>query len=442
MRKRITIGMGLLLLLSLLLSACGRGGDSSSASPGQSAEPSAPAQPSGPSAEPEPEPISLKLWNNSTPGGDKGAQALIDAYQKAHPNVKIEFTTYAGETYESIIKTALAGNSGPDLYFTHGYNNLQLYVDAGYAEPVDAVDTALYDEASLLPITIKGNIYAGPGMGTYILTIFYNKDIFAQHGLSIPKTPEEFTDVVEKLKAAEITPIAMGGAESISYLFSLFAIAPALLGDNWYKDAKEGTAGFTDPRFAALNQTLVDWGKNGYFQKNYEGAKFESAKILFQSGKAAMLINGTWDYQGIKTAAPDLKFGAFNMPGKDGVRGTRSVNAGFTVNSASPHKDAAMDFIRFTFTEEAAKLYAAASGDLPVLSSVEVKDEGIREAMTADGWQEFLYTPFNLVGINNQNPQEVWQAEFMKLALGQTTMDEMLRKVDSTYDKKAYTERF
>ena len=70
-------------------------------------------------------------------------------------------------------------------------------------------DPALKDtDPSFLPaVTQNGKVYGAPwgtAMGGGIL---YNKDVYSQLGLSVPKTWAEFESNSEKIKAAGITPV-------------------------------------------------------------------------------------------------------------------------------------------------------------------------------------------------------------------------------------------
>ena len=69
-------------------------------------------------------------------------------------------------------------------------------------------------KAALASQTLEGKVYGMP-IAALPGGIWYSKDLFKQAGIEkTPTTWDEFTQVIDKLKAANITPIALGGKDA------------------------------------------------------------------------------------------------------------------------------------------------------------------------------------------------------------------------------------
>ena len=69
--------------------------------------------------------------------------------------------------------------------------------------------------------TFNDNVYAMPD-GNNVEVVYYNKDVFASAGITdVPTTFDALLDDVKKLKAAGVTPIAIGEKDTWtgSFLF-------------------------------------------------------------------------------------------------------------------------------------------------------------------------------------------------------------------------------
>src|SRR5690606_24192947 len=63
--------------------------------------------------------------------------------------------------------------------------------------------------SSLAPVKIDGKVYGVPEI-MHSDGLVYNKTLFAQMGLQVPETWEEFVELCELLKREGMIPIAMG----------------------------------------------------------------------------------------------------------------------------------------------------------------------------------------------------------------------------------------
>ena len=86
------------------------------------------------------------------------------------------------------------------------------FLEAGLLLPFDQ---AWLDEHFILPggNAIHGKVYIPPTNAQVIPLVYYNKSIFADHGLEAPKTWDELVSIVKRLHAAGVTPMELAGAE-------------------------------------------------------------------------------------------------------------------------------------------------------------------------------------------------------------------------------------
>jgi multiple sugar transport system substrate-binding protein len=134
-------------------------------------------------------------------------QPLIDAYEAAHPNVKIEYTDLGSADYDTVLQTQLTGGSSDLDVITikdiPGYANL---ISANLLSPLDDyiaaqnIDPSLYGGV-LDALTVDGKVYSLPFRSDFWL-LYYNKDLFDKAGVPYPTndmTLDQFADMAEKV---------------------------------------------------------------------------------------------------------------------------------------------------------------------------------------------------------------------------------------------------
>ena len=93
------------------------------------------------------------------------------------------------------------------------------YVENGaLVDLTDDVDFSLFDEDTMALSEVDGRYYSVPWLTLDTRTVYYNKDMFEEHGWEVPKTFSEFEDLLAEIKGEGITPISMA-LESWSLLF-------------------------------------------------------------------------------------------------------------------------------------------------------------------------------------------------------------------------------
>lgn len=173
--------------------------------------------------------------------------------------------------------------------------------------------------ASKAAQTYNGKLY-GLNTGVYQIGVFYNKAIFAKYHLSPPKTLSQFLALSGTLKKDHVTPLwfgTAGGAAVYEWVMLMDAELMATYGnvnvDNMFW---AGKTGFTSPQFVrALTQAKEIAADT--MEPNWQGENWTQMPGDFASGKAAMLLDGSWDMSSVLTANPKMKIGFFPLPGSN-----------------------------------------------------------------------------------------------------------------------------
>ena len=124
--------------------------------------------------------------------------------------------------------------------------------------------------------------------------LFYNKKIFAEHGITVPTTYDELLADAAKLKAAGVTPFSASGSTGWTISRWIGILLYRELGPNAMQAIKNGTAKLTDPAYVKAAQQVADLGKDGYFSSGITSLSYDAATTQFLTGKSAMMYMGTW----------------------------------------------------------------------------------------------------------------------------------------------------
>jgi raffinose/stachyose/melibiose transport system substrate-binding protein len=119
--------------------------------------------------------------------------------------------------------------------------------------------------------------------------LFYNKKIFSDLGLSVPKTYDELMSNAEKIKASGTTPFTASGKTGYTISRWIGIYLYRSLGPDALQKIKDGTAKLTDPEYVKAAQVLQDMGKKGYFPAGITNQDQSSTYAMFLNGQAAMM---------------------------------------------------------------------------------------------------------------------------------------------------------
>ncbi len=238
----------------------------------------------------------LHWW---TSGGEARSAELLKEVMESKGYTWKDFAVAGGggESAMMVLKARAVSGNPPTAAQIKGYD-IQEWAQLGFLTNVEDVAIAEHWD-NVLPKSVadimkfKGKYVAVPINLHRVNWLWANPDVFAEVGVSIPTTLEEFFTVAEKIKAAGYIPLAHGGQPwQDTTLFE--AIALAVLGAEDYRKA------FVDLDMDTLSgEKMVEVFSRFHQLRNYIdkasfGRTWNAATDMVIEGKAAMQLMGDW----------------------------------------------------------------------------------------------------------------------------------------------------
>jgi raffinose/stachyose/melibiose transport system substrate-binding protein len=370
----------------------------------------------------------LTIWEHSSQF-EEPLKAVIAGFNKQYPDVKMEYQIKTSDQYYNLLQTAMQAGEAPDLFWTNGTATTNLAAYAKQKLVMDLtgkVDLSLYDGTNALSlILVDGKQYAVPTAEVGGRAVFYNKDIFKKLGLEIPKTLSEFEKDLKIIKDNGYLPISFSASDPWAVLFHFEPVLAATSLDWLQEFIDTGKAKVNDSRVVAAYQKMLDWGAAGYYGPGYTGVTEGGALLAFSKGEAAMCIEGTWNIQTIQKNNPDLNFGAFQLPGEDGVRpfvGTSSV--GYSISTNTKNVDASLAFVNYFSSLEGQTIWLDMLDSIPCTQKIKSKNEVINDIAQFDVQTESFYSILGYLEGDGESPRNIWEEDQTKIFTGGLTVQE------------------
>jgi len=400
MKKRMFVLTALLVVFSIVLSACGGAATPAAAPAGEAA--AAPAAPSG-------EAVTLEYWlwdSNQLPPYQKCA----DDFMAKNPNIKINITQSGWGDYWNGIQTGMVAGTAPDVFTDHLAKypefaakeqlvDIQPYVDS------DKVDLSVY-LGQLADLWARDGKRFGLPKDWDTVSIVYNKDALKAAGVTEEElnnmtwNPDDggtFGEIAAKLTIDEngnngLSPDFdktkvkqygfVGNGAGEAYGQTEWSWLTSTTG--WkYNDGLYATKYYyDDPRFIKSIQWYADMMKKGIFMPLEQVTSLGAAPI-FQAGKVALGANGSWmigDY----AAKSTVPFGFAALP--KGPEGRMSMFNGLadSIWIGTKHPAEAWQWVKYLASQECANTVGDAGVVFPAQQSAVDKAAAAYKAKNLD----------------------------------------------------------
>ncbi|PCE14437.1 sugar ABC transporter substrate-binding protein [Microbacterium sp. SZ1] len=329
----------------------------------------------------------LKLWHYESADSAMGKawEEAIKIFEE-ETGATVEFEEKSFEQIQKTASQVLDTDAVPDLMeFNKGNATAGFLASTGLISDIsDAVDEYGWDEklAPSLQTTAKysedgvmgGDTWFGiPNYGEFV-GVYYNQDAFAEAGLEIPTTYEEFVAVLDAFVAKGVTPLAEAGAEyPLGQLWYQLAL---LEGDRSFVDAYQlydGEVDWQGPEISTATETLKEYVDKGYIASDVSSVKAEDAGVSFINGTSPIFVSGSWWFGRFVAEATGFDWTMTAFPGADLSLGS-SGNL-WVVPENAANKELAYEFIDITMRPEIQAIIGN-NGGLPVAAdTADITDE-------------------------------------------------------------------
>ncbi|BCG60177.1 ABC transporter substrate-binding protein [Paenibacillus sp. URB8-2] len=358
----------ILLVFSILLSACGENIKSGEASEIEIKFPS--------------------IWVAKDSKAASFAQIVKDFNEQNQGKIKVvveEIPDYGA--YKDKIRTNITTGTTPDIFSFDNPADGEFYYKSGNLADLTpyldeqwkstfldhAFDNAAYD----------GKVYSIP-FEFGVTPVLYNTKLFKQAGITgFPKTYTELFAAYDKLKAAGIAPATQmtGGDGWVSMLW-YSQLVSAIGGPDVYKH------GLDDPAFVQAAEVL----KKLFDYTTGDAVGLDNAGGHFLNQQTAVLLNGPWFIGRIKKEGIDHLYDSVEVapaPVYEGGKGQAGQYIGFTQASLAVGKqkdkkkeEAIVKFLKYLTSPDNVKKISLDSGSLFVIKYDVTKDDNVERLQT------------------------------------------------------------
>lgn len=247
------------------------------------------------------------------PGDDSSEVAIMEelcmAFMEKHSSIQIIMLPSAKGIYTENLKVKVALGEMPDIL---QIENPYSFAKAGILGEIPYAVSSLVKN----PVNKGQPIYALP-IYTRTYGIIYNKVLFENHGLEVPKTYDEFLLVCEALKNVGIAPIALGGSktEHLSYWLNYFyQIDVVQNNQSWQLKRNMGKVSFAEEPAQTMLENYLILLDGEYVLEDSINMNDNQLVSSIVEGKAAMVYAGPWLFAQI--VAQDAEATDFYEPDK------------------------------------------------------------------------------------------------------------------------------
>lgn len=375
-------------------------------------------------------------WDTSTVGSeDKVFKKLAEDFEAKHKGVDVKYVNVPfGEAQNKFKNAAQSGSGAPDVIRSEVAWTPE-FADLGYLAPLDGT-AALKDEKDFVPQAAASTKYDGK---TYAvpqvidsLGIFYNKKLFKDAGVEVPKTIDELKTVSKTIKdKTGKTGMYLRGDDAYWFLSFLYGEGGDLV------DAKGKTVTVDSPAGVKAMEVVKDLVDSGAAKTDATDG-WENMQAAFKDGDVAMMINGPWAIADTY-AGPQFKdkanLGVAPVPAGSAGQGAPQGGHNLGVYAGSKNLDASYAFVEYMSSAESQAKITTELNLLPTRTSVYSRPEVAQNEIVG------FFKPVVDKAIERPWIPETGSlfaplvTEYTKVLTGQTTPEKGVKTTGDSYRK-------
>lgn len=319
-------------------------------------------------------PVELTWWK---PFDDpRAVQPLLEAFQKEHSNIRVQYVEKNVETYEDELVDALASGTGPDIFSIH---NDWLPKHKAKLVPSGPTGVGLRDlkeqfaAVAAADLVGEDGVYAVP-LSVDVLAMYYNRDILASTGIARPPaTWEELVNLAPRITRTDSlgnfqrSAVALGTADNVNRAPDILGLLMLQNGTPFYSPENPGRSiadqlrnssgeSYTPGEQALKFYTqFADPSKVPYTWSQRSNNSIEA----FGAGSVAMIFSYSYLRPSLASRAPFLNYGVAPVPqiSADATRVNYANYWAEAVSRQSKEQAAAWTFLKYITQKDVLRKY-------------------------------------------------------------------------------------
>ena len=366
------------------------------------------------------------FWNTGTGDADKliYETAVKKFNESTDSGYHITSVATEPDAYKEKIVIAMSSGECPDIYANWSGGPMNEYIEAGFAQPIDELfDNSTIKEkmqdAAIAQGMYRDKMYSVGVLNDSIAGIFYNKEMFREYGMEVPKTLAELEQVCDTLAANGKIPFALANEAKWTGSMFFMSLAAREGGLEPFDKAVAGEGSFEDESFLFAGRKIQEWVEKDYFPEGVNSLSEGDgqARQLFYQEEAAMMLIGSWYTSTIQSESTEFyeNVGWFSFPAIEGKEENGDIIIGtvgdqfFTFNCTGEKQKAAFQFVETFFQDDMVE-FMVEQGKIPPVKGVEdmIKDPVCLQILDA---------------VNRAPATQLWYDQYLPPAVGQVHLD-------------------
>lgn len=263
----------------------------------------------------------ITFWHTHNDDESKTLKEIVGEYEQINPDIKVELQQVPFSDAQNKYKTVAQAKNAPDIFRSEIAWTAE-FASLGYLMALDMYMTDDYKK-KFLSAPLKYNYYDNHFWGvpqvTDCLALMYNKKIFNDSNLQVPKTAQELIDTGKKLTDSSKDKYGFFyRGDPYWFLPFLWSFGGGMVSDKM--DIQINSEGAVKALQYLLDLRL----KDQILPQVVDFANdYDNQQTGFKTGKYAMIINGPWSTSDILGGA------AFKNPDNLGITRIPAGEKGF-----------------------------------------------------------------------------------------------------------------
>lgn len=355
-------------------------------------------------------------------------------------NVKINVQVIPDNQWINMIKTKVFTNETPDIIRIDKSVMMQIGVDRfeelNESEPwMKRVIPAELDSKK-----IDGKVYGLPVSSNSTIGIVYNKKLFSENGLKIPRSIDELREVCQKFKELGVIPLYASDKDSWTTQTWFTSAAPQVAPEGTWEKLMTNRLHWSDiEEFTRVLNDMVSLRASGFTNSDYMIATYTSAVDIMSRDMAAMYVSGHFFINDVLGKNSDIELGMAPMVYDDVITEIESQGM-FSIFKNSEHIELSKTFLNWFSQAENMDVFTRGWGYKPIFNDQKVALPEWLELLNRDYIRPGKMVPHvdsRLVGVDFV---DFWGYQ-QELVVGDLTTKETLQKWDEAYAKQMKNRR-